>query len=51
MMAVMEMCLNNTYNNDPISVYLLDKLPIQKGLKKGDVLPPVLFIFALEYAG
>jgi hypothetical protein len=27
-----------------------DKFPIQNGLKKGDALTPLLFIFALEYA-
>jgi hypothetical protein len=29
---------------------LSDKFPIQNGLKQGDVLSPLLFNFALEYA-
>lgn len=48
--ALMKMCLNNTYNNTPIGLYLSDKLPIHNGVKHGDVLTPVLFIFAVEYA-
>jgi len=48
--ALMKMCLNNAYNNAPIGLYLSDKLPIQNGLKQGDALSPVLFIFAVEYA-
>jgi len=46
----MKICLNSTYNNVPIGIYLSHKLPIQNGLKPGDALSPVLFIFALEYA-
>jgi hypothetical protein len=48
--ALMKMCLNSTYNNVPIGIYFLDKLPIQNGLKQGDALSPVFFIFVLEYA-
>jgi hypothetical protein len=42
------MCLNNTYNNVPIGIYLSDKLSIQNGLKQGDALSPVIFIFAFR---
>jgi hypothetical protein len=31
-------------------VYVSDIFPIQNGLKQGNALPPLLFIFALEYA-
>jgi len=48
--ALVEMCLNNTYNNGPIGLYLSYKLTIQNGLKQGEALSPVLFIFAVEYA-
>jgi hypothetical protein len=37
----------------PIAKYVVvnsDKFPIQNGLKQGDVLLPLLFNFALEYA-
>jgi hypothetical protein len=33
-----------------IGKHLFDKFPIQHGLKQGDALMPLLFIFALEYA-
>jgi hypothetical protein len=39
-----------TYSKVHICKYLSDNFPIQNGLKQGDVLSPLLFNFALEYA-
>jgi hypothetical protein len=44
------MCLNETYSKVCIGKHLSDSFPIQNGLKQGDVLSPLLFNFALEYA-
>jgi hypothetical protein len=44
------MCLNETYSGVCISKNLSEKFTIQNGLKQGDVLSPLLFNFALEYA-
>jgi hypothetical protein len=44
------MCLNETYITLRIGKYQSDKFPVQKGLKQGDALSPMLFNFALEYA-
>jgi hypothetical protein len=44
------MCLNETYSKVRISKLLSDKFLIQNGLKQGNVLSPLLFNFALEYA-
>jgi hypothetical protein len=43
------MCLNETYSNVCIGKHLSVSFPIQDGLKR-DVLSPLLFNFALEYA-
>jgi hypothetical protein len=44
------MCLNETYSKVCIGKYLSDSFPIQNGLKLGDALSPLLFIFVLQYA-
>jgi hypothetical protein len=50
LVRLLKMCLNETYSKVCIGKLLSDKLPIQNGLKQGDVLSPLLFNFALEYA-
>jgi hypothetical protein len=45
-----KICLNETYSKVRIGKHLSDSFPIQNGLKQGDVLSPLLFNFALEYA-
>jgi hypothetical protein len=44
------MCLNESYSKVHIGEHLSDSFPIQKRLKQGDALSPLLFNFALEYA-
>jgi len=44
------MCLNETYSRVRVGRHLADMFPIKTGLKQGDVLSPLLFNFALEYA-
>ena len=44
------MCLNETYSRVCVGNNLSDIFPIRNGLKQGDALSPLLFIFALEYA-
>jgi hypothetical protein len=44
------MCLNETYSKVRIGKHLSDSFPIQKDLKQGIALSPLLFNFALEYA-
>jgi hypothetical protein len=45
-----KLCLNETYGEVRIGEYLSDGFSIQNGLKQGDVISPLLFNFALEYA-
>jgi hypothetical protein len=44
------MYLNETYSRDRVGKHLSDMLPIRNGLKQGDVLSPLIFNFALDYA-
>jgi hypothetical protein len=49
LVRLIKMCLNETYSKVSIGKYLSDNFPIENGLKQ-DVLTPLLYIFALEYA-
>jgi len=44
-----KMCLTDTYSRVWVDKNLSDVFPIKNGLKRGDVLLPLLFNFALEY--
>jgi hypothetical protein len=50
LVRLIKMCLNETYIKFHIGKHLSDNFPIQNGLKQGDALSPLIFIFALEYA-
>jgi hypothetical protein len=50
LVRLIKMCLNETYSIVRVGKLLSDKFPIQNGLKQGDVISPLLFNFALEYA-
>jgi hypothetical protein len=47
---LIKICLNVTYNKVCIGKHLSDAFPIQNCLKQGDILSPLFFNFALEYA-
>jgi hypothetical protein len=47
---LIKMCLNETYSRVWVGKYLPDMFLIRYGLIKGDILLPLLFNFALEYA-
>jgi hypothetical protein len=44
------MCLNETYSKVLIDKHLSDSFAMQKDLKQGDALSPLLLNFALQYA-
>jgi len=44
------MRLNEVYSILQVGNHLYDILPVNNDLKKGDVLSPLLFNFALDYA-
>jgi hypothetical protein len=50
LVRLIQMCLNETHSKISISKHSSDAFPIQNGLKQGDVLSPLLSIFALEYS-
>jgi hypothetical protein len=50
LVRLIKMCLNETYSKVHVGKLLSDTFPIQNGSKQGDVLSPLLFNFALEYA-
>jgi hypothetical protein len=47
---LIKMCLNETNSKISIRKHLSGAFTIKNGLKQGDVLSPLLFNFALEYA-
>jgi len=50
LVRLIKMCLNETCIKVHISENLSDAFPVQNSLKQGDVISPLLFNFALEYA-
>jgi hypothetical protein len=50
LVRAIKMCFNETYSKVRIGKHLSDNFPIQNCLKQVDVLSPLLFNFALEYA-
>jgi hypothetical protein len=47
---LIKMCLNETYSRVRVGKHLSDTFPIKNCLKQGNVLSPLLFNFAFEYA-
>jgi hypothetical protein len=50
LVRLIKMRLNKTYGKVRVGKYLSHNFPTQNGLNQGDVLAPLLFNFALEYA-
>jgi hypothetical protein len=50
LIRLIKMCLNETYSRVWVGKLLSDMFPVRNGFKKGDVLSPFLFNFAVEYA-
>ena len=50
LVRLIKVCLNETYSRVRVGKHLSNMCPIRIGLKQGDVLRPLLFNFALEYA-
>jgi hypothetical protein len=50
LVRLVKMCLNETYSRVRVGKHLSDTFPIENGLKQGDVLSPLLFNYALDYA-
>jgi hypothetical protein len=48
--GLIKMCLNKNHSRVRAGKYMSDMFHIKNGLKEGDVLPPLLFIFALQHA-
>ena len=47
-LLIFKMCLFKTYTRNWVGKYLSDMLPFKKDQRQEDVLPPLLFNFALE---
>jgi len=47
---LIKVCLNEMYSTDRVGKHLSDTFSIRNGLKQRNVLPPLLFNFALECA-
>ena len=50
LLRLIKMSLTETYSRVWVGKNVSDRFPIRNGLKQGDALSPMLFIFALEYA-
>jgi hypothetical protein len=50
LVRLIKMCLNETYSDIHRGKNLSYSFPIRNGLKQGDILSPLLFNLALEYA-
>ena len=50
LVKLIKICLNETYGRVRVGKNLSDMFPIRNGLKQVDVLSPLIFNFALEYA-
>ena len=50
LVRLIKLCLNETCSRVRVGKNLSDVFPITSGLKQGDVLSPLLFNFALDYA-
>ena len=50
LLRLIKMCLTETYSRARVGKNFSDMFPIRNGLKQGEVLSPLLFNFALEYA-
>jgi hypothetical protein len=50
LVRLIKMCLRETYSRVRVGKHLPDTFPIKNSLKQGDVLSPLLFNFALDYA-
>jgi hypothetical protein len=50
LVRLIKMCLAETHSRFWVGKNLSDRFPIRNGLKRGDVLSPLFFNFALEWA-
>ena len=51
LVRLIKISLTETYSRVRVGKNVSDKFCVMNGLKQGDALPPMLFNFALEYAG